>query len=298
MKPDFPSIKQQVMGMARLLRGSTARRLCVTLLACLSLLALPLRSSYVLADPAPPTDARLMRLGPGDSISIQVYGQPDMSSTEYVADDGSINVPLVGHVQVAGISPVEAGTKVEKALAKGQFLVDPHVTISIVQSRSQRVIVLGEVRTPGRYTVDPNSSIMDLLAQAGGLTDKAADTAFVLRDDGKGNTTRTPVDLKGMSVATGSLSTLDLRGGDSVLVPPADQYYIYGEVTAPNKYKLEPGMTVIQAIARAGGITPRGSDRRVEIKRPGKDGKYTIIHAKADDLIAPDDVIRVKESIF
>jgi len=249
------------------------------------------------ADPTPPADARLMRLGPGDSLSIQVYGQPDMSSTEYVADDGTINVPLVGHIQVAGLSPVEAGTKVEQALSKGQFLVDPHVTISIVQSRSARVIVLGEVRTPGRYTVDPNSSIMDLLAQAGGLTDKAADTGYVLRTDAAGVVTRTPLDLKGMAVGTGG-AALHLQGGDSVFVPRAEQYYIYGEVTAPNMYRLEPGMTVIQAIARAGGITLRGSDRRIEIKRPGKDGKYTVIRAKADDLIEPDDVIRVKESIF
>jgi polysaccharide export outer membrane protein len=63
-------------------------------------------------------------------------------------------------------------------------------------------------------------------------------------------------------------------------------------------YRLEPGMTVIQAVARAGGITVRGSDRRIEIKRPAKDGKYEIIHAKPDDVIAADDVIRVKESIF
>jgi polysaccharide export outer membrane protein len=241
---------------------------------------------------------RLMRLGPGDSVSIQVYGQPDMSSTEYVADDGSINLPLVGHVQVTGLSPVEAGTKVESALSKGQFLVDPHVSITIVQSRSQRVVVLGEVRTPGRYPVDPNSSIMDLLAQAGGLTEKAADTGYVIRTDAAGNATRTPVDLRGMVAGSGPVGSLDLRGGDSLLVPPAEQFYIYGEVTTPSMYRLEPGMTVIQAIARAGGITPRGSERRVEIKRPTKDGKYLVIHAKAEDRIEPDDVIRVKESIF
>jgi polysaccharide export outer membrane protein len=242
---------------------------------------------------------RLMRLGPGDSVSIQVYGQPDMSSTEYVADDGTINLPLVGHVQVTGLSPVEAGTKVETALSKGQFLVDPHVSINIVQSRSQRVVVLGEVKTPGRYPVDPNSSIMDLVAQAGGLTEQAADTGYVIRTDAGGNVTRTPVDLRGMVVGSGpGSSSLDLRGGDSLLVPRAEQFYIYGEVTTPSMYRLEPGMTVIQAIARAGGITQRGSERRIEIKRPTKDGKYVVIRAKADDHIEPDDVIRVKESIF
>jgi polysaccharide export outer membrane protein len=241
---------------------------------------------------------RLMRLGPGDSVSIQVYGQPDMSSTEYVADDGTINLPLVGHVQVSGLSPVEAGSKVERALSKGQFLVDPHVSINIVQSRSQRVVVLGEVKTPGRYPVDPNSSIMDLVAQAGGLTEQAADTGYVIRTDAGGNVTRTPVDLRGMVVGSGPGSSLDLRGGDSLLVPRAEQFYIYGEVATPSMYRLEPGMTVIQAIARAGGITQRGSERRIEIKRPTKDGKYVVIRAKADDHIEPDDVIRVKESIF
>jgi len=95
-----------------------------------------------------------------------------------------------------------------------------------------------------------------------------------------------------------SMSTLKLQGGDSVYVPRADQYYIYGEVTSPNMYRLEPGMTVIEAVARAGGVTVRGSERRIDIKRAGKDGKYVVIHAKPDDHIAADDVIRVKEAIF
>jgi polysaccharide export outer membrane protein len=241
---------------------------------------------------------RLLQLGPGDSVSIQVYGQPDMSSTEYVADDGTINVALVGRVQVSGLSPVEAGERVAQALTKGQYLVDPHVTIQIQQSKSQRVVVLGEVRSPGRYVVDPNSSILDLLAQAGGVTDKGADTGYVQRTDAAGNVTRLPVDLKGLSAGSASMSTLKLQGGDSVYVPRADQYYIYGEVTSPNMYRLEPGMTVIEAVARAGGVTVRGSERRIDIKRAGKDGKYVVIHAKPDDHIAADDVIRVKEAIF
>ena len=279
---------------------------CVALLIALLWSTLLLPASALAAEPAPAgttaataADARrLLQLGPGDSVNIQVYGQPDMSSTEYVADDGSINVALVGRVQVSGLSPVEAGERVAQALAKGQFLVDPHVTIQIQQSRSQRVVVLGEVRTPGRYVVDPNSSILDLLAQAGGVTEKGADTGYVQRTDAVGNVTRLPVDLKGLSAGSASMSTLKLQGGDSVYVPRADQYYIYGEVTAPNMYRLEPGMTVIEAVARAGGVTVRGSERRIDIKRSGKDGKYEIIHAKADDRVAANDVIRVKESIF
>jgi polysaccharide export outer membrane protein len=291
MTPEFPYIKQSDTRLRRILRSSLPA--LVLLLAWVSPGAVRAE-----VDPLSPPDASSLRVGIGDSLGIQVYGQPDMSSTEYVDDDGTINVALVGHVQVAGLSPVEAGTRVEKALSKGRFLVDPHVTITIVKSRVRLVNVLGEVRTPGRYSVGPNLSIMDLLAQAGGLTEKAADTGYALHTEPNGTVTRTTLDLKGMSEGTESLSTLTLQAGDSVVVPHADQYYIYGEVKAPNMYRLEPKMTVIQAIAQAGGITPRGSDRRIDIKRPGKDGKYTIVHAKADDLVEPDDVIRVKESIF
>ncbi len=250
------------------------------------------------ASPIPNDAKRLAVLGPGDSVAIAVYGEPDMSSTEYVAEDGTINIPLAGHVQVAGLSAVEAGARVAAALKKGQYLVDPHVTLTITQSRTQRVVILGEVRTPGRYVIDPNSSIADLLAQAGGVTEKGADTAYVQRTDAQGQVTRTPLDLKGLSAGKGTVSTVSLQGGDTVFVPRADQYYIYGEVAQPNMYRLEPGLTVIQAIARAGGVTIRGSERRIEIKRPTKDGKYEVIHPKPYDPIEADDVIRVKESLF
>jgi polysaccharide export outer membrane protein len=83
-----------------------------------------------------------------------------------------------------------------------------------------------------------------------------------------------------------------------VLVPTAPQLYIYGEVTAPGKFKVEPGMTVVQAIARAGGVTQRGSANRVVIKRRKADGTYETTKAALSDLVQADDVIRVKESIF
>jgi polysaccharide export outer membrane protein len=87
-------------------------------------------------------------------------------------------------------------------------------------------------------------------------------------------------------------------GGDSLVVPRAEHYYLSGEVATPGTYPIEPGMTVIQAIARAGGINERGSERRIELKRLGKNGQYQILHAKLGDPIQADDIIRVKESIF
>ena len=93
-----------------------------------------------------------------------------------------------------------------------------------------------------------------------------------------------PVDLKGFTDRTSALPTVKFKGGDSIFVPRADKFYIYGEVMMPNSYKLEPGMTVVQAIARAGGLTVRGSDRRVEIKRTGPDGHQDTFGAKQDAL--------------
>lgn len=242
--------------------------------------------------------APLLQLGAGDSVIIQVYGQPDLNATVYVSDDGTIPVALTGPVKVAGLSPAEASARIEKALRDGKYLVDPHVTLTVSESRSQRVSVLGQVGRPGRYAVQSNTSIFDLLAEAGGVTELGGDLVYILRPDASGNITRYPISLKGLAEGANGSTEAALTGGDSVLVPTAPQLYIYGEVTAPGKFKVEPGMTVVQAIARAGGVTQRGSANRVVIKRRKADGSYETTKAALSDLVQADDVIRVKESIF
>ena len=240
----------------------------------------------------------LTPLGPGDSVTMHVFGQPDMDTVLGVADDGTIRVPLAGAIQVGGSSPETAARRVEKAFKDGGFFVDPHVTLTVTQSLSQRVSVLGEVKTPGRYPVDAKTTIIDLLAQAGGETEFASDTVYVLRTDPTGSVKRYPVNVKGLVGAGPSTPTQLLRAGDSVYVPRAAQFFILGEVQKPSMYKLEPNLTVLQAISLAGGVTPKGSDRRVEIKRAGKNGEQIVIKPKPNDLVQPEDVIRVKESIF
>jgi polysaccharide biosynthesis/export protein len=240
----------------------------------------------------------LIQLGLGDSIRVEVYGQPDMTSTVAVGMDGKVGLPLVGAVEVDGLSQSGAGTRIEQALKNGGFLNDPHVTVALLQSRSQRVSVLGQVHTPGRYTIDSKMTLFDVLAQAGGVADDGADFVYLLRPDGQGGVRRFAVQLSGLSARTAAVTMERLQGGDTLYVPHAERFYITGEVSAGAMYRLEPGMTVLEAIARAGGITQRGSQNRVEIKRPGKDGQYVTLHAKLGDRVLPDDVIRVKESIF
>ncbi|MGE0188577.1 MAG: SLBB domain-containing protein [Steroidobacteraceae bacterium] len=246
----------------------------------------------------PASEQRMLRLGTGDSVTLQVYGQPDMTVTVYVSDDGTIPVPLAGAVRVTGMSPSEAAKQVESALRSGGFLIDPNVTITVIQSRSQRVSVLGEVRTPGRYGVESNTTIFDLLAQAGGTTELSSDVVFVLRTDKAGKVERIPVNIKNLTATDATFSGLTLKTGDSVFVPKAAQFYILGAVRTPNVYKLQPGMTIVQAIALGGGLTETASDSRIEIKRKLPDGKLKTMRGQLTDEVQPDDVIRVKESIF
>jgi polysaccharide export outer membrane protein len=214
-----------------------------------------------------------------------------------VADDGTVRVPLAGSIPVAGLSADSAARRIEKALKDGGFLLDPHVSLAVTASLSQRVSVIGEVRNPGRYPVDSRTTVVDLLAEAGGINEIGSDTVYVLRPDSAGQVKRFPVSLKGLADARHATPTQLLRAGDSLVVPRAEQFYIMGEVQKPDKYKLEPNMTVMQAISLAGGLTAKGTYRRVEIKRAGKNGTE-VIKPKADDFVLPDDVIRVKESIF
>lgn len=260
----------------------------------------PAAGRAVAPKPAPAAPEPLLKLGPGDAVKVEVYGRPDMSTTTYVADEGTIAVPLAGAVAVAGLSPAKAAQQVAAALRKGQFLVNPQVTITLAQFRSQQVSVLGEVRTPGRFPIEARTTVFDLLAQAGGTTENGADVVFLLRPDGAGNVTRHPVPL-GRFVARdvgGESQRLVLRGGDAVFVPRAPRFYIHGEVRTPNLYRLEPGMTVVQAIAAGGGVTPRGSLSRIQISRRNAAGTPVTFGAKLTDTVRADDVIFVKERFF
>jgi polysaccharide export outer membrane protein len=247
--------------------------------------------------PAGTEPRHLSVLGAGDSVSIQIFGEPE-TKPAYVADDGTVDAPFVGKVPVAGTSPVEAAARIAKALKEGGFFVDPHVTLLVTAPQSQLVSVVGEVQSPGRYPITPRTTLVDLLAQAGGTKETAANIGYVVRTDATGNVSRNPVNLNVVKDVEGVPSTWSWQGGDSLVIPRAEQFSIEGEVTAPGRYPIEPGMTVMQAVARAGGITERGSERRIQLKRADKPGQYKTLHAKPGDLLKAGDIILVKESIF
>jgi polysaccharide biosynthesis/export protein len=265
--------------------------------ACwMALLGLIAASDAFAAPANAPRKPGLM-LGSGDIVTVSVHGHPDLTTTLDVDGDGRIAMPLAGRVQVGGLSPASAATKVAAALRQGGFIVNPQVTIALTESRSQQVSVLGEVRTPGRYPIGAQLTLMDALALAGGVTPASGSVAYLLRR-GKKGTLRTALDLDKLARGQADFAVMELQPGDTLLVPKAEHFYIYGEVKSPNQYPLKPDTTVMQALALAGGLTERGSDTRVEIRRRDEKGRMKPVPADLGDVVKPDDILYVKERFF
>ncbi len=236
-------------------------------------------------------------LGEGDSIRITVFQNPDLTTETRISERGTITFPLVGEISLAGLTPVDAEARIADKLIKGKFVLKPQVSLNVIRVRSRQVSVLGHVARPGRYPLDDTSSnLTDILALAGGVSPTGDDnvTVMVTRD---GKTAKLEINVPTM-YRTGDLSrNLQLENGDTIFVQRAPVFYIYGEVQRAGSYRLEQGMTVMQALSVGGGVTPRGTDRGVKIRRKTGDGTQAI-DARLIDPVQADDVIYVRESLF
>lgn len=236
-------------------------------------------------------------LGPGDVLKVSVYGSPDLTLETRVSEGGNISYPLIGQVPVAGLSAAAAEKKIASLLEAGNFVKKPQVNVIVTAVQSQQVSVLGAVNRPGRYPVEGKRSLIDLLAMAGGINGEGGDRLSLIRTrDGK--TTREEIDVIEM-VRNGQLNKdYVLTGNDVLYVERAPKFYIYGEVQRPGAFRLERSMTVVQALSAGGGLSMRGTERGMVIKRRDAEGKIRLIDAKQDDLLQVDDVVFVKESWF
>lgn len=236
-------------------------------------------------------------LGPGDVLRISVFEQPDLSLEVRVSESGTITYPLIGEVKVGGETPAAAERKISSLLENGGFLKNPHVSIIVSQLQSQQVSVLGQVNRPGRYPLEGNRTLSDVLALASGIAPEGGDLITLVRSKDS-VVSRQVIDLAEM-MRTGNVNdNLNIVAGDIVYVDRAQKFYIYGEVQRPSQYRLEHNMTVLQALSVGGGLTPRGTERGVRIKRQNPNGEMEIIKAKHDDLVQPNDVVYVQESLF
>lgn len=236
-------------------------------------------------------------LGGGDTVHITVYEQPDLTTTARISQDGgTITFPLLGEVAVAGLSPQAAGSKLAKLLEDGGLIKHPQVTVAVQEFFSQKIPVMGQVNQPGEYRLKGESRVIDLISQAGGLKDDAADVITVVRKQG-GRSVKHQIDL--LRFYGGDMSqNIEVSGGDFILVPKMDRFYIQGEVNRPGMYRLERDMTVMQAISVGGGINNRGSMSGMKVTRHKADGSTQKIGVELTDRLQPNDVLTIKERLF
>lgn len=237
-------------------------------------------------------------LGSGDAIKIQVFQNPDLTIETRVAESGVVTYPLIGTVQLGGLSIAAAEKKIADALQRGGFLQKPQVNIALQQIRGNQVSVLGQVARPGRFPLETaNTRLSDMLANAGGAT-PGGDDIVIITGVRAGQPFRKQVDIPSLFLADSAQDDLLLQGGDTIYVHRAPVFYIYGEAQRPGAFRIERGMTVMQALAQGGGPTARGSEKRLRLHRKTAQGTTVQIEPQLTDPVHPDDVLYVKESIF
>jgi len=238
-------------------------------------------------------------LGAGDAIRVQVFQNPDLLVEARVSESGTINYPLIGQVQLGGLSIAAAEKKIADALRTGGFVQKPQVNIVLVAVRGNQVSVLGQVNRPGRFPLETfNTKVTDMLALAGGAT-QVGDDVVIITGFRDGKPFRKEIDVASLYLNTASVDDIVVQGGDSIYVHRMPIYYIYGEAQRPGSYRVERGMTIRQALAQGGGPTIRGSQYRLRLYRKDAEGK--VAETRGFDLdgpIQPNDVLWVNESIF
>lgn len=237
------------------------------------------------------------KLGAGDDIKIQVFQNPDLAVETRVPETGVISYPLVGSVKIGGLSVTAAQKAIADALQQGKFVKNPQVTITLGLVRGAQVSVLGQVNRPGRFTLETDSRATDMLAAAGGATPVGDDVAIVIGTR-NGKPFRKSIDIASLFLDNRPEDQIPLQGGDAIYVHRAPVFYIYGEAQRPGPYRVERGMTVMEALAQGGGPTPRGSETRLRLSRKDANGAVQDTVPKLTDLIQANDVIYVRESLF
>ncbi len=201
-------------------------------------------------------------IGPEDKILLTVTGFPDLSRQVVVGANGTIAAPLVGEVTAEGLSPRELAVKVTELLAR-DYLVDPQVDVEVVEYRSKWVMVTGEVRVPGRVPLRAASTLKDVVVDAGGLTSDAGISITISRQAGSGTSTESI--LVPRDAFEHGEANPEVQSGDIINVARKAYVYVHGEVRAPGRVLLEPGLTLLKALAIVGGLTEWANKREVQV---------------------------------
>lgn len=237
-------------------------------------------------------------IGPDDVVKVTVYNHPDLTATDRISGDGMIMLPLIGDIKLAGLSVEQAAKKISLLLGDG-FIMDPKVSVFIVEFRSKKVMIMGQVFRPGVFTLSGNTTFLELLTLSGGLTKEAGDKATIKRKTpdpaGEGLIT---IDLRKLIDQGDASLDVTLMDSDSIYIAKVGVFYITGEIKKPDVYKHEEGLTVLKAATMAGGFSDKAAPGRIKVIRKVDNKEKVIERAGMEEAILPDDIIIVPESFF
>ncbi len=254
---------------------------------------------------------REYKIGPKDLLEIKVVELPELNLAVRVSEDGSITLPLIGRVELGGMTKDAAERKIAALLAE-KYVNNPQVSVFIKEYQSNRVALIGAVKTPGMYEMIGSMNLLELISKAGGFTDNTGNDLYVTREGKDGSQIKLTINLDDLIINGNQNLNIPLQPRDivTVSVDKIIQVYVWGEVKNPGalSVKLSKKITLMQAIAQAGGTTATAKKSAVVIKRKDeKTGKEIQIKANLNDIIkgkAPDpplkegDVVYVPESFW
>ena len=258
----------------------------------------------------PAESRRAHPLGPEDLLEISVFEVPELNRTVRISETGRISLPLLGEMEVGGLTAMELEGRLRQELAR-KYVKNPQVSVFVREYGSKKFSIVGAVGKPGVYEMLGPRTLLQVLSQAGGLTDESGSSLFVLRDTGNGAPSRIEVSVRELMTSRDPASNVPIEPGDIISVPIDRELYIYvdGAVKTPGRIEQLSSrpITLLQAIAKAGGMTDRANLKEVQILRQSDDGTQAIAtinikHVRkgeaADPLLQDGDIIVVPETFF
>lgn len=223
------------------------------------------------------------KIGTNDLLLVSVYNAPELSRSVRVGPDGYIRMPMMKQrLKVDGLMPVEVEAVIAAALEHEQILVDPYVTVNIAEYHSRSISVMGAVKKPTTFQADGPVSLLDALARADGLGPEAGPEILVSRSqpdaDGKTTSLVQRIAVKSLIDAADPEANVKLEGGEEIRIPEAGKIFVVGNVKSPGAFPVhdETESTLLQALARAGGLAPYAGKQAFIIRREANGTKNEI----------------------
>jgi polysaccharide biosynthesis/export protein len=251
------------------------------------------------------------RVGPRDLLAIRVFEMPDLNTQPQhrVSEDGTISLPPLDDVQVAGLTEAEVAQKI-KTLLEAKYAQRATVEVTVQEFRSRPISILGAVKSPGNLPFSGRWTLLEALTAVGGVDESHGRELYVLRRADNGLSDQVAISLDDLLVRADPRVNIPLLANDLINVPAAAQVTIYclGAVSRPGAvdFKSTEHITLLAAIARSGGLTDRAA-KTIRIKRADAAAGTPEIEADYKRILAgkdPDvelrqgDIVVVKESFF